>query len=141
MKKLRASKAVQENRIGDDPIATYAQGKPTAYRTICDMLRKLIMTALPKATAKVWHGSPVWFMDDNPVVGYNLTAKTVNLLFWNGRAFDEADLEPVGKYMAAQARFTDAAEIDPKVVRRWLKKASVDVFDSKEFFKKLRAAK
>jgi hypothetical protein len=83
----------------------------------------------------------VWFIDDNPVVGYNATAKSVNLLFWNGQAFDEAGLKPVGKYRAAEAVFRDAAEIDPKVIRRWLKKAKSDVFDSKAFFKKLREAK
>jgi hypothetical protein len=101
-------------------------------------VRKLIDAAIPKATSKVWHGSPVWFIGDNPVVGYNATAKTVNLLFWNGQAFDEPDLEPVGKYGAAQAKFSDVGEIDVKVVRRWLKKAGTDVFDSKAFFKKLR---
>jgi hypothetical protein len=108
---------------------------------MCDSLRNLIEAALPKASAKVWHGSPVWFIDDNPVVGYNATAKGVNLLFWNGRAFDEAELKPVGKYGAAQAVFADAAAIDPKAVRRWLKKAKADVFDSKGFFKKLREGK
>jgi hypothetical protein len=83
----------------------------------------------------------VWFIDDNPVVGYNATAKAVNLLFWNGQAFGEANLKPVGKYRAAQAIFGDAAEIDSNVVRRWLKKAESDVFDSKTFFKKLRERK
>lgn len=110
-------------------------------RSMCEFLRKLIVAALPKATAKVWHGSPVWFIDDNPVVGYNATAKTVNLLFWNGKAFDEADLLPVGKYGAAQAKFGDSGEIDAKVIRRWLKKAGSAVFDSKAFFKKLREGK
>jgi hypothetical protein len=84
---------------------------------------------------------PVWFMDDNPFAGYNETAKTVNLLFWNGQAFDEPGLQPVGKYRAGQAMFADAVEIDPEVVRRWLKKAKSDIFDSKPFFKKLCDAK
>jgi hypothetical protein len=122
----------------DDQIAAYSRAQPPAFRAMCDLLRPLIDKALPKATAKIWHGSPVWFMDDNPVVGYSATAKTVNLLFWNGQAFDEASLKPVGKYGAAQAVFVNAAEIDPKVIRRWLKKAKSDVFDSKTFFKKLR---
>jgi hypothetical protein len=126
---------------GGDPIAAYSRAQPPAVRPICDLLRELIDTALPKANSKVWHGSPVWFIDDNPVVGYDATAKAVNLLFWNGQAFEEAGLEPVGKYRAAQAKLRDAAEIDPKVVRRWLKKAGSDVFDSKAFFKKLREGK
>ena len=138
MKKSAKSKSAAGAGGSDHPIAAYAQAQPAAFRAICDRLRGLIDTALPKATSKVWHGSPVWFMDDNPVVGYNATAKTVNLLFWNGQAFAEADLQPVGKYRAAQAVFGAAAEIDPKAVRRWLTKAKEDVFDSKAFFKKLR---
>ncbi len=122
-------------------ITAYSQAQSPAFRTICEALRKLITTALPKATSKVWHGSPVWFSGENPIVGYNATAKTVNLLFWNGKAFDEPDLVPVGKYRAAQAVFRDATEIDPKVIRRWLKKAKDDVFDSVGFFKELRKKK
>jgi len=140
MKKAGKARAVGRDPSDDDQITAYSQAQPPAFRVICDLLRELIDMALPKARSKVWHGSPVWFMDDNPVVGYNATAKTVNILFWNGRAFDE-DLQPVGKYQAAQAKFSDAAEIDPRLIRRWLKKAESDVFDSKAFFKKLREGK
>jgi hypothetical protein len=138
MKRSAKPKTVDGDRGKDDPIAACALSMPPAFRTICEVLRVLITSELPKATSKVWHGSPVWFLDANPVVGYNATAKTVNLLFWNGQAFDEPDLRPVGKYRAAQAVFKDAAEIDPKMIRRWLKKAKADVFDSSTFFKKLR---
>ena len=139
--KADGSKPAGHDVSGDDPLAAYARAQPPALRTMCDRLRALIEAALPAATPKVWHGSPVWFLGDNPVVGYNATAKAVNLLFWNGRAFDEAGLQPVGKYRAAQARFSDAAAIDPKAVRRWLKKAKSDVFDSKAFFQRLREGK
>jgi hypothetical protein len=137
MKKSGTTKTVPS----DDPIAAYSQAQLPAFRTICDGLRELITAALPKASAKVWHGGPVWFDGENPIVGYNATAKTVNLLFWNGQAFDEPDLAPVGKYRAAQAKFAESSEIEAKVIRRWLKKAKADVFDSKGFFKKLREAK
>ena len=125
----------------DDPIAAYSAAQSPPFTAICDELRDLIAAALPNASCKVWHGSPVWFIEENPVVGYNATAKTVNLLFWNGKAFAEPGLEPVGKYQAAQATFTDAAQIEPAVIRRWLKKARADVFDSKTFFKKQREGK
>jgi len=134
-------KNVERIPIRDDQIAAYSQAQTLAFRTTCDLLRELVDTALPNATPRIWHGSPVWFIDDNPVVGYTATKKTVNLLFWNGQAFDEAGLKPVGKYRAAQAGFADVVEIDPKLIRRWLKKAKSDVFDSKAFFKKLREAK
>jgi hypothetical protein len=126
---------------GDDAIAAYARAQPPALRRICEALRKLVDAALPKATSKVWHGSPVWFIEGNPVVGYSATAKTVGLLFWNGRAFDEPRLRPLGKHRAAQAVFGDVGEVGAKDIRRWLKKAKSDVFDSKAYFKKLREAK
>ena len=121
-----------------DPIAAYAADLPITFREVCHSLRGLISAGLPKATSKIWHGGPVWFDGENPVVGYDARAKGVNLLFWNGQAFDEPDLKPVGKYGAAQATFTDVSEVDPKTVRRWLKKARENVFDSVGFFKKLR---
>jgi hypothetical protein len=136
MKKVARSKTTT-----GDPIAAYSRAQPPAFREMCDVLRKLIDAAMPKAESKIWHGSPVWFIDDNPVVGYNATAKTVILLFWNGQAFDEPDLKPVGKYRAAQAVFRDAEEIDPAVIRRWLTTARSDVLDSRAFFKKLREGK
>jgi len=124
-----------------EAIAAYAQAQPLALRTICDRLRELIDSALPRATSKIWHGGPVWFIGENPVVGYDAKAKGVSLLFWNGQAFDEADLKPVGKYRAAQALVTDAADIEPRTIRRWLQKARTDVFDSVGFFKNLREKK
>ena len=94
---------------------------------------------LPKLTAKVWHGAPVWFDGENPVVGYSVKAKAVSLLFWNGQALGAPELKPVGKHGAAEAVFRDAGEIDALAVRRWLKKAGANVFDSKAFFARLRA--
>ncbi|MBI3861417.1 MAG: hypothetical protein HY290_05935 [Planctomycetia bacterium] len=59
-------------------------------------------------------------------------------MFWNGQTFEEPALKPVGKYRAAQAVFADSAEIDPKVIRRWLQQPRSDVFDSQAFFTKLQ---
>ena len=141
MSKSRQSKGADGADDGRDPIAVYAQARSPEFRAICDQLRALIDSALPNATSKVWHGGPVWFIDENPVVGYNARAKAVNVLFWNGQAFDETALKPVGKYRAAQATFKEAGEIDPKLIRRWLKKSKSDIFDSKAFFQSLRQRK
>jgi hypothetical protein len=141
MKNSSKSKRTQGAPSSDDQVAAYSQTQSLAFRTICELLRELIDKALPKASSKIWHGSPVWFIDDNPVVGYDARAKTVNLVFWNGQAFDEPGLRPVGKYRAAQASFADVAEIDSRVIHRWLRKARLDVFDSNAFFKNLRKRK
>lgn len=141
MNRSRETKNRVDSTTARNQIDAYSEAQTPPLRAICDLLRALIETALVRATAKVWHGSPVWFIDDNPVVAYSASAKAVNLLFWNGQAFDEAGLKPVGKYQAAQARFADAAEIDAKVIRRWLKKARSNVLDSKAFFKSIREGK
>jgi hypothetical protein len=141
MRKSAKSKSAKPAPTGGDPIAAYSRVQSPAFGTMCNQLRKLIDANIPKATSKVWHGSPVWFLDENPVVGYSTTAKSVNLLFWNGRALEEPSFKPVGKYGAAQAVFSGAGEIDPKLVRRWLVKARTDVFDSKAFFKAQREAR
>lgn len=93
MKKVGEAKTEARDRSGHDETATYSEAQPLPLKAICAVIRELIGTALPKATSKVWHGSPVWFIDDNPVVGYNATAQTVNLLFWNGQAFGEPALK------------------------------------------------
>ena len=41
-------------------------------KVIAKTLFELINKTLPKADGKVWHGHPVWFLDENPVVGYSL---------------------------------------------------------------------
>ena len=65
----------------------------------------------------------------------------MKLLFWNGQAFDEPELKPVGKHRAAQAVFSDPGDVDPEVIRRWLKQAASNVLDSKSLMKQLREGK
>jgi hypothetical protein len=123
---------------GSDPIAAYAKAQPPASGAMCDHLRTLIDAALPKTTSKVWHGSPVWFDGENPIVGYSAKKAAVSLMFWNGQAMGAPALKPVGKYGAAEALFTDGKEIDPKEVRRWLTWAKANVFDSVGFFERMK---
>lgn len=111
-------------------VAAYDAAQPGIEAAICKRLRAEIERVLPDATSKVWHGAPVWFVGDTPVVGYSVPSKGgVSLLFWNGQAFDERALEPVGKFQAAQARFAGTAEIDATLLRRWLKKAGTQLWD------------
>jgi hypothetical protein len=138
MKQPRKSDTTVKTAHGGDGIADYADAQASPFGAMCRTLRALIDAALPRATSKVWHGSPVWFVDDNPVVGYSVSKGTVNLLFWNGQALDVPDLQPVGKYGAAQAMFATPDDIDGDAIRCWLKKAGANVFDSKGFFKKMR---
>ncbi len=72
---------------------------------------------------------PVWFVGEDPVVGYKSNGKNVNLLFWNGQAFNEPELRAAGKHKAAQIQFTDIAQIDQKALRRWIGKAGKEIWD------------
>ena len=111
-------------------VAAYDAAQSAAEAAICRRLRAEISRALPAATSRVWHGAPVWFIGETPVVGYNVPAKGgVVLLFWNGQAFDDPGLTPIGKFKAAQARFAGAAEIKAAPLRRWLKKAGTELWD------------
>ena len=111
-------------------VAAYDAAQSAAEASICRRLRAEIDRALPAATSRVWHGAPVWFIGETPVVGYNVPARGgVVLLFWNGRAFADPGLEPIGKFKAAQARFRDASEIKAAPLRRWLKKAGTKLWD------------
>jgi hypothetical protein len=113
----------------DDPISSYVSQFSTETEAICRLLRKEIDQTLPKSTSKIWHAMPVWFIDDNPVVGFKVTPKYLNLLFWNGQSFNEPGLEAAGKFKAAQIKFTDVAQVDLKLLRRWLKKARTEIWD------------
>lgn len=121
-------------------IAAYVSAQKPELAAICRVLREEIKAALPKAVGRIYHSTPVWFIGENAVVGFHVTAKKkVNLLFWNGQALDEPDLRAVGKFKAAQIQFEDKTEIDEKELKRWLKKAGKDIWDYAGMRKKLAA--
>jgi hypothetical protein len=61
---------------------------------ICTILAEKIDSILIEAENKIWHGHPVWFLDNNPVVGYSKKKRGIVLLFWSGQSFDEENLKP-----------------------------------------------
>ncbi|MEN6594500.1 MAG: DUF1801 domain-containing protein [Clostridiaceae bacterium] len=117
-------------------IASYTASLTKHDRQICQVLMDAIEQRLPQAVSKVWHGSPAWFIDGNPIVGYCKLKTHVQLLFWSGQSFDEAGLTPVGKFKAAEARYTDAAEIDPVSLAIWLDEAERIQWDYKNIVKR-----
>jgi hypothetical protein len=101
-------------------IAEYDSAQSPAEASVCRKLRAEIERALPNATSRVWHGSPVWFVGDIPVTGYNVPAKGgVALLFWNGQAFGDPTLKPIGKDKAAQIHYGALSEIKVTPLRQW----------------------
>ena len=114
----------------------YSESMPDPDRQICLILMDAIERHLPRSVGKLWHGSPVWFIDQNPIVGYSKLKTHVQLLFWSGQSFDEAGLTPVGKHKAAEARYTDVAEIDLSQLAVWLNKAVLIQWDYKNIVKR-----
>src|SRR5262245_55203780 len=112
----------------DTGIGDYASKQTPELAAIFKALRSEIDATLPQAASKIWHGAPVWFVDDYPVVGYSLKAGKASLLFWNGKALGEPALKPVGKHFAAEMVLTQVAELDRAAIRRCLAKAGKNVF-------------
>ena len=118
-------------------VSSYEKKLKPELAAVCRLLRKEIDATLPMSGAKIYHAMPVWFIAGNPVVGYGVNVKRkVNLLFWNGQAFKEPDLEAVGKFHAAQVRFSSVEEVDKKKLKKWLKKAGKDIWDFEAYRRK-----
>ena len=105
-------------------------------RAIADLLARTIDEKLSEAENKIWHRHPVWFLDVNPVVGYSKLKDSVRLLFWSGQGFDEKGLAPEGTFKAAEARFTDVAQVDLQSLKRWLSKARDIQWDYRNLIKR-----
>ncbi|MCB9357324.1 MAG: DUF1801 domain-containing protein [Calditrichaeota bacterium] len=120
----------------DKEILKYNRACTTENRAICDQLLAEISAGLPEAESKLWHGSPVWFLEGNPIVGYHVLKNCVRLLFWSGQSFAEKGLQPEGKFKAAEVRFTEAAQINSKDVQKWLKKSRKIQWDYKNIVKR-----
>jgi len=117
-------------------IVQYNESQAQSDREICEILSKAIDKALPSASSKIWHAHPVWFLDDNPVVGYSKLKDSVRLLFWSGQSFDEDGLQSEGKFKAAEIRYTSASQVNVEDLARWLKKASEIQWDYKNIVKR-----
>lgn len=114
---------------------TYNNEQAVDRKSICEQLAAEIQKGLPEAENKVWHGSLVWFLDGNPVVGYAVRKNFVTLLFWSGQSFDEPGLLAEGTFKAAEAHYTDVEQISSDNVQRWLDKARDIQWDYKNIVK------
>lgn len=92
---------------------------------------------LPEADSKIWHAHPVWFIDDNPIVGYSNQKQGIRLMFWSGADFDEALLyvRP-GKFKDASVFYTTVAQIQEADLARWLNKSRNIQWDYKNVVKR-----
>jgi hypothetical protein len=117
-------------------IQAYNAAQSPGDKRVCDALAKAIDRHLPGAECKIWHRHPVWFLDANPIVGYQKLKACIRLLFWSGQSFDESGLEPEGSFKAAEARYTSDDQIAARDLKRWLEKSIEIQWDYKNIVKR-----
>ena len=118
-------------------IAGYNHLQSVEIKEVCSFLEVHINKYLKKGESKVWHGSPVWFMDGNPIVSYSVRkGNKVSLMFFSGQGFGEKDLKNEGTFKAAQIFYTDVKEIKHTDLKRWLRKATDIQWDYKNIVKR-----
>ena len=102
-----------------------------------EQLFSIVDKELKGAVSKVWHGHPVWFIEDNPIVGYSKQKKGIKLMFWSGADFEEDKLNIRGeKFKDASIFYNEVKEIDPDDLKRWLQKSAIIQWDYKNIVKR-----
>lgn len=118
-------------------IQSYNDQLSISDKVIADFLALVLTRGLPKATAKIWHSHPVWFINGNPIVGYSKQKPGMRLMFWSGADFDEKKLKVKGeKFKDASIFYNDIEEIEEEYLQRWLKKAIDIQWDYKNIVKR-----
>lgn len=118
-------------------ISKYNKTQEAAAKKVCDALAKEIDRTLVHAQSKIWHAHPVWFLDENPIVGYSKQKPGIRLMFWSGASFDEPGLNVVGKkFKDASVFYSDVSEINARDLRRWLKKSIEIQWDYKNIVRR-----
>jgi hypothetical protein len=133
---VKAAKPVAAASGLHKDITAYNSKQVAADKKICDLLAEEILAALPKAENKIWHAHPVWFLDGNPIVGYDKMKDCVRLMFWSGESFEEKGLQKEGGFKSAGARYNAVDEINTKDLKRWLKKSVSIQWDYKNLAKR-----
>ena len=118
-------------------ITDYNNLQSPQVQAVCDWLKLHINKVLLQSESKIWHGSPVWFIDGNPIVAYSVRkSDKVSLMFFSGQSFDEAGLTNEGKFQAAEIFYSNINEINLDDIHNWLAK-SIDIqWDYKNIIKR-----
>lgn len=107
------------------------------HRDVCSLLSEQICLYLPEAVHKIWHGHPVWFLEENPIVGYSKQKAGIRLMFWSGADFEEDNLNIKGKkFKDASVFYNTVSEIDTENLRRWIEKSRNIQWDYKNIIKR-----
>ena len=118
-------------------IKKYNQKLSATDKEICDLLAHTFDKVLTEAESKIWHAHPVWFLDENPIVGYSKQKPGLRLMFWSGATFNEEDLNIRGaKFKDASIFYRSIVEINKNKLKRWLEKSKTIQWDYKNIIKR-----
>jgi len=110
----------------------YSKDFEEPLRNLCKVLDEHIDTALKTSRCTLYHGAPVWFIEDNPIVGYSKKSNKIAVLFWSGQSFCESGLSKLGKFKAAEIQYTDEKEINYEKLDSWLLEAETIIWNYKD---------
>ena len=106
-------------------------------KEICELLADHLIELLPEANYKIWHKHPVWFLDENPIVGYSKQKAGIRLMFWSGASFNEEKLKPgTGKFKDASIFYTEPNQIIVDDLKRWVDKSRSVQWDYQNIYKR-----
>ena len=120
-----------------EEIQAYNNKQPTVDKEICDLLATTINYELTEAENKIWHAHPVWFLDNNPIVGYSKLKDCIRLMFGSGADFKEEKLKAdSGKFKDASISYTSTDQVNLTDLKSWLKKSREIQWDYKNLEKR-----
>lgn len=114
-----------------ETVSEYLASLEEKQRAIFGTLMGSIEKNLPDGEPRLYHGSPVWFIDGNPILGLSIKQGKVELLFWSGQSFREDGLNTVGKFKAAERLYAELGEIDESKLRKWISESRTIIWDYK----------
>ncbi|MEO1052083.1 MAG: DUF1801 domain-containing protein [Bacteroidota bacterium] len=118
-------------------IKKYNDSQADAEIDICYQLASIIDELMPEAESKIWHRHPVWFLEGNPIVGYNKLKAGIRLMFWSGASFVEEQLKlGTDKFKDASMIYNNPEQIIPEDIERWIGKSKEIQWDYKNIYKR-----
>jgi len=118
-------------------IQKFNDSQVDAEMDICNQLASIINKQMPESEGKIWHRHPVWFLNENPIVGYSKLKAGIRLMFWSGASFEEEKLQiGTGKFKDASILYTSIEQINQDDIKRWIEKGKQIQWDYKNIYKR-----
>jgi hypothetical protein len=100
-------------------IDDYLSANP--HRETGEVLRALLDASLRHATGRVYHGHPIWLVDNTMVAGFKTYPKHVTFMLWQGQDITDPTgrLQPGARRMAS-VKLASVADVDEVAFAAWL---------------------